>query len=287
MDQFQDIRSEMILTMAEMGMRVELHHHEVATAGQCEIDLRFAPMLEMADTLMKYKYAIKNVARRNNKTATFMPKPIFGDNGSGMHCHQSLWKNGQPLFYDEGGYAGLSEAAIYYIGGLLKHAPSLLAFTNPTTNSYRRLVPGYEAPVNLMYSQRNRSACVRIPMYSSSPKAKRIEFRCPDPSCNPYLAFAAMLMAGLDGIENRIMPPAPIDKDLYELEPSEKREIKQTPGSLAEVLNALEADHQFLLRGGVFTPDVIETWIDYKRARELDQVNLRPHPYEFYLYFDI
>jgi len=287
MDQLQDLRSEMVLTMADMGMRVELHHHEVATAGQCEIDLRFAPMLEMADTLMKYKYAIKNVARRNGKTATFMPKPLFGDNGSGMHCHQSLWKGGKPLFYDEGGYAGLSEMAVYYIGGLLKHAPSLLAFTNPTTNSYRRLVPGYEAPVNLMYSQRNRSACVRIPMYSSSPKAKRIEFRCPDPSCNPYLAFSAMLMAGLDGIENRIMPPAPMDKDLYELEPSEKQDIKQTPGSLSDVLNALEADHQFLLKGGVFTPDVIETWIDYKRKRELDQVNLRPHPYEFYLYFDI
>jgi glutamine synthetase len=268
-------------------MQVELHHHEVATAGQCEIDLRFAPLLEMADTQMKYKYAIKNVARRHGKTVTFMPKPVFQDNGSGMHCHQSLWKGRDPLFFDEGGYAGLSESAIYYIGGLLKHAPALLAFTNPTTNSYRRLVPGYEAPVNLMYSQRNRSACCRIPMYSTSPKAKRIEFRCPDPSCNPYLAFAAMLMAGLDGIENRIMPPAPIDKDLYELEPSEKREIKQTPGSLAEVLNALEADHQFLLRGGVFTPDVIETWLAYKRERELDQVNLRPHPYEFYLYFDI
>jgi len=287
MDRFQDLRSEMILTMAEMGMRVELHHHEVATAGQCEIDLRFLPLLEMADTLMKYKYAIKNVAFRNGKTVTFMPKPVFQDNGSGMHCHQSLWKGGQPLFYDEAGYAGLSEMAIYYIGGLLKHAPALLAFTNPTTNSYRRLVPGYEAPVNLMYSQRNRSACVRIPMYSGSPKAKRIEFRCPDPSCNPYLAFSAMLMAGIDGIENRIMPPAPIDKDLYELEPSEKAEIKQTPGSLGEVLNALEADHQFLLRGGVFTPDVIETWIDYKRSRELEQVNLRPHPYEFFLYYDI
>ncbi len=287
MDQFQDLRNEMVLTMQDMGMRVELHHHEVATAGQCEIDLRFAPMLEMADTLMKYKYAIKNVARRNGKTATFMPKPVFMDNGSGMHCHQSLWKGGSPLFYDESGYAGLSETAIYYIGGLLKHAPALLAFTNPTTNSYRRLVPGYEAPVNLMYSQRNRSACVRIPMYSSSPKAKRIEFRCPDPSCNPYLAFSAMLMAGLDGIENRIMPPTPVDKDLYDLEASEKSEIKQTPGSLAEVLNALESDHQFLLKGGVFTPDVIETWIAYKRERELDQVNLRPHPYEFYLYFDI
>jgi len=287
MDQLQDMRSEMILTMAEMGMQVEVHHHEVATAGQCEIDLRFAPLVQMADDLMKYKYAIKNVARRNGKTATFMPKPVFQDNGSGMHCHQSLWKGRDPLFFDEAGYAGLSESAIYYIGGLLKHAPALLAFTNPTTNSYRRLVPGYEAPVNLMYSQRNRSACVRIPMYSSSPKAKRVEFRCPDPSCNPYLAFSAMLMAGLDGIQNRIMPPAPIDKDLYDLEPEEKHEIKQTPGSLGEVLSALEADHQFLLKGGVFTPDVIDTWISYKRERELEQVNLRPHPYEFYLYFDI
>ena len=287
MDQLQDIRSEMVLAMKAMGMRVEVHHHEVATAGQCEIDLRFSPLVEMADGLMKYKYAIKNVARRNGKTATFMPKPVFQDNGSGMHCHQSLWKGGKPLFFDEAGYAGLSEMAVYYIGGLLKHAPALLAFTNPTTNSYRRLVPGYEAPVNLMYSQRNRSACVRIPMYTSSPKAKRVEFRCPDPSCNPYLAFSAMLMAGLDGIQNRIMPPTPVDKDLYDLEPAEKKEIKQTPGSLAEVLDALESDHQFLLKGGVFTPDVIETWIDYKRSRELEQVNLRPHPYEFYLYFDI
>ena len=287
MDHYQDLRTEMVLAMQEMGMDVEVHHHEVGTAGQAEIDLRFGPMVQMADNMMKYKYAIRNVARRNGKAVTFMPKPIFMDNGSGMHCHQSLWKGSSPMFYDEGGYAGLSETAIYYIGGLLKHAPSLLAFTNPTTNSYRRLVPGYEAPVNLMYSQRNRSACVRIPMYSSSPKAKRIEFRCPDPSANPYLAFAAMLMAGLDGIENRIMPPAPVDKDLYELEPEEKGEIKNTPGSLAEVLNALEADHQFLLRGGVFTPDVISTWLDYKRTRELEQVNLRPHPYEFYLYFDI
>jgi glutamine synthetase len=287
MDHYQDLRSEMVLAMKDMGMEVEVHHHEVGTAGQAEIDLRFGPMVQMADALMKYKYAIRNVARRNGKAVTFMPKPIFMDNGSGMHCHQSLWKGNQPLFYDESGYAGLSESAIYYIGGLLKHAPSLLAFTNPTTNSYRRLVPGYEAPVNLMYSQRNRSACCRIPMYSTSPKAKRIEFRCPDPSCNPYLAFAAMLMAGLDGIENRIMPPAPIDKDLYELEPAEKREIKSTPGSLGEVLDALEADHQYLLRGGVFTPDVIDTWISYKRERELEQVNLRPHPYEFYLYFDI
>jgi len=287
MDHYQDLRSDMVLTMKEMGLDVEVHHHEVGTAGQSEIDLRFGPMVEMADNMMKYKYAVRNVARKAGKAVTFMPKPIFMDNGSGMHCHQSLWKNGQPLFYDESGYAGLSEMAIYYIGGLLKHAPALLAFTNPTTNSFRRLVPGYEAPVNLMYSQRNRSACVRIPMYSSSPKAKRIEFRCPDPSANPYLAFAAMLMAGLDGIENRIMPPAPVDKDLYELEPEEKGEIKNTPGSLGEVLNALEADHQFLLRGGVFTPDVISTWLDYKRTRELEQVNLRPHPYEFYLYFDI
>lgn len=287
MDHYQDLRSEMVLTMQAMGMDVEVHHHEVGTAGQAEIDLRFQPLVQMADALMKYKYAIRNVARRNGKAVTFMPKPIFQDNGSGMHCHQSLWKGGSPLFYDESGYAGLSENAIYYIGGLLKHAPALLALTNPTTNSYRRLVPGYEAPVNLMYSQRNRSACVRIPMYSTSPKAKRIEFRCPDPSCNPYLAFSAMLMAGLDGIQNRIMPPAPIDKDLYELEPAEKREIKNTPGSLGEVLDALEADHQFLLKGGVFTEDVISTWLDYKRSRELEQVSLRPHPYEFYLYFDI
>jgi glutamine synthetase len=287
MDHYQDLRSEMVLTMKQMGMEVEVHHHEVGTAGQAEIDLRFGPLVKMADDLLKYKYAIRNVARRAGKAVTFMPKPIFMDNGSGMHCHQSLWKGNSPLFFDEAGYAGLSEMAIYYIGGLLKHAPALLALTNPTTNSYRRLVPGYEAPVNLMYSQRNRSACVRIPMYSNSPKAKRIEFRCPDPSCNPYLAFAAMLMAGLDGIENRIMPPAPVDKDLYDLEPAEKGEIKSTPGSLGEVLDALEADHQFLLRGGVFTEDVISTWLEYKRTRELDQVALRPHPYEFYLYFDI
>ncbi|MFN3653261.1 MAG: type I glutamate--ammonia ligase [Armatimonadota bacterium] len=287
MDHYQDLRSEMVLTMKQVGMEVELHHHEVGTAGQSEIDLRFDTLVKMADTLMTYKYIIRNVARRAGKAVTFMPKPIFQDNGSGMHCHQSLWKGGKPLFFDESGYAGLSETAIYYIGGLLKHAPALLALTNPTTNSYRRLVPGYEAPVNLIYSQRNRSAAVRIPMYSNSPKAKRIEFRCPDPSCNPYLAFSAMLMAGLDGIENRIMPPSPIDKDLYDLEPAEKGEIKNTPGSLGEVLDALEADHQFLLRGDVFTEDVIRTWIDYKRARELEQVNLRPHPYEFYMYFDI
>jgi glutamine synthetase len=270
-----------------VGVPVEVHHHEVGTAGQAEIDMRFGTLLQMADSLMKYKWCIKNVARKAGKTVTFMPKPIFQDNGSGMHCHQSLWKGEQPLFFDERGYAGLSEMAIYYIGGLLKHAPSILAFAAPTTNSYRRLVPGYEAPINLIYSQRNRSACVRIPMYSNSPKAKRIEFRPPDPSANPYLAFSAMLMAGLDGVRNRIQPQAPIDKDLYDLEPEEKHEVKNTPGSLGEVLTALEQDHQYLLQGGVFTQDVIDTWIAYKREREMEQVNLRPHPYEFYLYYDI
>jgi glutamine synthetase len=287
MDHYQDLRTEMVLKLIECGIRTELHHHEVGTAGQSEIDLRFDTLVKMADAMMKYKYIIKNVARQAGKTVTFMPKPIFQDNGSGMHTHQSLWKGEQPLFFDERGYAGLSEMAIYYIGGLLKHAPSILAFAAPTTNSYRRLVPGYEAPINLIYSQRNRSACVRIPMYSNSPKAKRVEFRPPDPSCNPYLAFPAMLMAGLDGIRNRIQPPTPIDKDLYDLEPEEKHEVKNTPGSLGEVLSALEADHEFLLQGGVFTKDVIETWISYKRERELEQVALRPHPYEFYMYFDI
>jgi glutamine synthetase len=286
-DTLQDIRSEMVLQLQEVGVPIEIHHHEVATAGQCEIDMRFGPMIRMADSLMWYKYIIKNVARQHNKTVTFMPKPMYGDNGSGMHCHQSLWKGGQPLFYDEKGYAGLSEMARYYIGGLLKHAPALLAITNPTTNSYRRLVPGYEAPVNLVYSQRNRSAAIRIPVYSKSPKAKRVEFRCPDPSCNPYLAFAAMLMAGLDGIQNKIDPGEGIDKDLYDLEPEEKAQIAQAPGSLAEVLNALEADHAWLLKGNVFTPDVIETWIAYKRERELDQVNLRPVPMEYFLYYDV
>jgi glutamine synthetase len=286
-DSLQDIRSEMILTLMQVGVPIELHHHEVATAGQCEIDMRFGPLVRMADNLLWYKYIIKNVARRHNKTVTFMPKPMFGDNGSGMHCHQSLWKDGKPLFYDESGYAGLSEMARFYIGGLLKHAPALLAITNPTTNSYRRLVPGYEAPVNLVSSQRNRSAAIRIPVYSKSPKAKRIEFRCPDPSCNPYLAFAAMLMAGLDGVQNRIDPGLGIDKDLYDLEPEEKAQITQAPGSLAEVLNSLEADHDWLLKGNVFTPDVIETWIAYKRERELEPVNLRPTPYEYFLYYDI
>jgi len=243
--------------------------------------------LSSADKLMKFKYVVKNVARRNNRTVTFMPKPLYQDNGSGMHVHQSLWKDSRNLFWDERGYAGLSEIAVYYIGGLLKHAASILAFAAPTTNSYRRLVPGYEAPINLIYSQRNRSACVRIPVYSKSPKAKRIEFRPPDPSSNPYLCFAALLMAGLDGIQNRIMPPEPIDKDLYDLPPEEKAAVESTPGSLAEALNALEADHDFLLKGDVFTEDAIRAWIDFKRKRELDEVALRPHPHEFALYYDI
>jgi glutamine synthetase len=286
MDKLQDIRSEMVLKMIEAGIDVEVHHHEVGTAGQAEIDMRFKPMTKMGDQVLLYKYIIKNVAIAHGMTATFMPKPLFQDNGSGMHVHQSLWKDESNLFFDRNGYALLSDNARYYIGGLLKHAPALLAFAAPTTNSYRRLVPGYEAPVNLIYSQRNRSAAVRIPMYSDSPKAKRIEFRCPDPSCNPYLTMAALLMAGLDGIQNKIEPPAPIDKDLYELEPEEAVKIKSTPGSLAEVLDALEQDHEFLLRGDVFTRDLIETYIAYKREREADAVALRPHPYEFYLYYD-
>ncbi len=286
-DSLQNLRAKMCKVMAEIGVPVILHHHEVATAGQCEIGIRTDSLVKTADTLMKYKYVVKNVARRHGKTVTFMPKPIFMDNGSGMHVHQSLWRAGKNLFYDPNGYAGLSTIARHYIGGILHHAPSLLAFTSPTTNSYRRLVPGYEAPINLVYSQRNRSACVRIPMYSPSEKAKRIEFRCPDCSCNPYLAFAAMLMAGLDGIENRIEPPDPIDEDIYELSPEEKKHIKATPGSLGEVLDALERDHAYLLKGDVFTEDLIEVWIEYKRKREDDQIRLRPHPYEFALYFDI
>lgn len=285
-DRLQDLRSEMVLKLIEAGIDVEVHHHEVGTAGQAEIDMRFQTLTKMADQVLLYKYIIKNVAIENGLTATFMPKPLFGDNGSGMHVHQSLWKDGTNLFFDKDGYALLSETARHYIGGLLKHAPALLAFAAPTTNSYRRLVPGYEAPVNLMYSQRNRSAAVRIPMYSSSPKSKRIEFRCPDPTCNPYLAMSALLMAGLDGIVNKIEPPAPIDRDLYELEPEEAAKIKSTPGNLAEVLNALEDDHSFLLRGDVFTADVIEGYISYKREREVDPIALRPHPYEFHLYYD-
>src|SRR5438876_1579085 len=286
-DQLQDIRSEIILKMREVGVPVEVHHHEVGTAGQGEIDMRFAPLTKMADSVMYYKYIIRNVAAKHGKTATFMPKPIFGDNGSGMHTHQSLWKGETNLFWDERGYAQISETAKYYIGGLLQHAAALLALCAPTTNSYRPLLPGFEAPVNLVYSQRNRSAAVRIPMYSKSSKAKRVEFRCPDPACNPYLCFAAQLMAGLDGIRNRIDPGEPIDKDLYELEPEEAGRVKSTPGSLAEVLDALQKDHEWLLQGDVFTPDVVETWLTYKRERELAAVNLRPVPYEFYLYFDL
>jgi glutamine synthetase len=286
MDSLQDIRSEMMLTLEKVGVPVEVHHHEVGTAGQTEIDMRFDTLLKMADNLMKYKYVIKNVARRHGKTVTFMPKPIFQDNGSGMHVHQSLWTNGTNLFYGKGRYADLSEQAVHYIGGLLAHAPALLAFCAPTTNSYRRLVPGYEAPINLMYSQRNRSACVRIPMYSRSEKAKRIEFRSPDPSANPYLALSAILLAGLDGIQQKLEPPDPIDKDLYDLGPQEKSKVKSTPGSLDEALDALEKDHEFLLKGGVFTEDLIQTWLAYKRKKEVDAIRLRPHPHEFAMYFD-
>jgi glutamine synthetase len=285
-DKLQDLRTEMVLKMIDSGIDVEMHHHEVASAGQCEIDMRFDTLVTMADKLMKYKYIVKQVAYANGCIATFMPKPIFGDNGSGMHVHQSIWKNGEPTFYDEKGYAGLSESARFYIGGLLKHAPALLAFCAPTTNSYRRLVPGYEAPINLMYSARNRSACVRIPMVSKSPKAKRVEFRAPDPQANPYLAFSALLLAGIDGIQNRIEPPKPIDKDLYELPPAEKAGIQQTPGSLRATLQALKEDHEFLLRGDVFTTELIESYIEYKLENECDAVDLRPHPYEFYLYAD-
>lgn len=286
-DQLQDLRSEIILTMIKAGIPIEVHHHEVATAGQCEIDMKFNKLTTMADRVLLYKYIVKNVVRKHNKTATFMPKPIFKDNGSGMHCHQSLWNGDKPLFYDKNGYALISQLCKWYIGGLLKHAHSILAFAAPTTNSYRRLVPGYEAPVNLVYSARNRSAACRIPMYTDQPKAKRIEFRPPDPSCNPYLAFAAMLMAGLDGIRNKIDPGKPVDKNIYELSPEEAAGIKTVPRSLDEALNALEKDHDFLLEGGVFTKDVIDTWIEYKRTVEIDGVRLRPHPYEFYLYYDI
>jgi glutamine synthetase len=286
-DTLQDIRSEMILTMIECGVDVELHHHEVGTAGQCEIDLRFDTMTVMGDTLALYKYIIKNISRAHNMTATFMPKPLFEDNGSGMHTHQSLWKDGKNVFYDPQGYALLSDTALYYIGGLLEHLPSLCAIIAPTTNSYKRLVPGYEAPVNLAYSQRNRSACIRIPVYSKSERSKRVELRTPDPSCNAYLAMSAMLMAGLDGVQNRIHPGDPLDKDLYDLEPEELADIESAPGSLAEALDALEDDHEYLLKGSVFTEDVIETWIEYKRENEVDAINLRPHPYEFHLYYDI
>ncbi|MEP6462442.1 MAG: type I glutamate--ammonia ligase [Frankiaceae bacterium] len=286
-DHFTDLRSEMVRKLIEAGIEVEMQHHEVGTGGQAEIDFRFDTLLKTADNIMLFKYVVKNTARAAGHTVTFMPKPIFQDNGSGMHVHQSLWKDGSPLFYDELGYAGLSDTARHYIGGLLRHAPALLAWTNPTTNSFRRLVPGYEAPVNLVYSQRNRSACCRIPITGSNPKAKRVEWRVPDPSCNPYLAFAALLMAGIDGIKNKIEPPEPVDKDLYELAPDELSAVPTVPGSLEAVLDALEDDSDFLLEGGVFTPDVVETWIDYKRTAEVDAVRLRPHPYEFSLYYDI
>jgi len=285
-DSLHDLRGEMVRIMEEIGLTVEAHHHEVATAGQCEIDIRFSTLVHTADSLMKFKYVVKNTALRHGKTATFMPKPLFGDNGSGMHCHQSLWKDGQPLFPGNG-YAGLSQLALYYIGGLLKHARALAALIAPTTNSYKRLVPGFEAPVNLAYSRRNRSASIRIPLYTESPKAKRLEFRPPDPSCNPYLALAAQLMAGLDGILNRIDPGQPLDKDLYDLPPEELKNIPTMPGSLEEALKELEKDHEFLLKGDVFTEDFLKTWIDYKRHREVEEMALRPHPYEFALYYDI
>ncbi len=285
-DSLQDIRSEMVSLLEKLGISIEAHHHEVATAGQCEIDMRFAPLIQMGDQMMWYKYVIKNVARQFGKTVTFMPKPLFEDNGSGMHVHQSIWKKDKPLFAGNG-YAGMSDLAMHYIGGILKHARAICAFTNPTTNSYRRLVPGFEAPVNLAYSARNRSASIRIPMYSPSPKAKRLECRFPDPSCNGYLAFSAMLMAGLDGIEKKLSPGEPLDKDIYALGPEELAGIPNVPGSLEGALEALEADHEFLLKGDVFTEDVIETWIEYKTDKEVNPVKLRPVPYEFKLYFDV
>lgn len=284
-DTLQTLRSKFMLAMEKAGVPMDLHHHEVATAGQSEMSMTFTTLTRMADNLLLYKYIIKNIARQHGKTATFMPKPLFGDNGSGMHVHSSLWKGNKNIFYEEGGYAGLSQTAKYYIGGLLKHAPALLALTSPTTNSYRRLVPGYEAPVNIAYSQRNRSAICRIPA-TKNYKAKRVEFRAPDPSCNPYLAFSAILMAGLDGILNKIDPGEPQDRDLYELPTEEKKKIKQVPSSLPEVLNALESDHEFLLNGGVFTPDLLEEYVKYKRIHEVDAVRLRPTPHEFTLYFD-
>ena len=285
-DHTMDLRTEMMQAMIDVGLDVEAQHHEVASGGQCEIDLHFQPLVKMGDWMCMYKYIVKNVARKHNKTVTFMPKPLFGDNGSGMHTHISLWKNGEPLFAG-GGYAGLSDTALYAIGGILRHAPAICAFTNPTTNSYKRLVPGFEAPVNLAYSQRNRSAAIRIPMYSPNPRAKRIEFRCPDPSANPYLAFAAMLMAMIDGVQNKIHPGEPLDKDIYDLPPEELKNVPKTPASLEEALRALNDDHEFLLRGDVFTPDVIQTWIRYKMQREVDAIRMRPHPYEFCLYYDL
>ncbi len=287
MDHYQDLRSEMMLNLHRVGIETELHHHEVASGGQGEIGIRFDTLLAMGDKLMTFKYVLKATAWAAGKSLTFMPKPIFEDNGSGMHTHQSLWKGGQPLFFAETGYAGLSDTARWYIGGLLHHAHAVIAFSNPTTNSFKRLVPGYEAPVNLVYSQRNRSASCRIPLADKSPRAKRVEFRCPDSTSNPYLAFAAMLLAGLDGIENRIEPPEPVDKDLYDLAPEELSQVPQVPASLEAALDALEGDRGFLEAGGVFTDDLIDTWIAYKRRHEVDALRLRPHPYEFTLYYDV
>jgi glutamine synthetase len=284
-DQMADLRTQMVMTMQAVGIIIETHHHEVASAGQAEIDMKYDTLVKMADQVLWYKHIVRNVARAHGKTATFMPKPLYGDNGSGMHTHQSLWKGGKPLFAGDG-YAGMSDTALHYIGGLLKHAGAVCAFANPTTNSYRRLVPGYEAPVNLAYSARNRSASIRIPMYSSSPKAKRLELRSPDPSCNPYLAFAAMMMAGLDGIENRIHPGDPLDKDIYSLSPEELAEVPTVPGSLDAALDALHKDRSFLMKGDVFSNDLIDAWIAYKRENEADHVRLRPVPAEFQLYYD-
>ena len=286
MDKFQDLRTEMVLVLESLGIDIECQHHEVATAGQAEIDMRFKPLLQMADQLMWFKYVLKNVAHRHNRTVTFMPKPLFEDNGTGMHTHISIWNGDKPLFAGDQ-YAGVSQEALYAIGGILKHCNALCAFTNPTTNSYKRLVPGFEAPVNLAYSSRNRSAAIRIPMYSASPKAKRIEFRTPDPSCNGYLAFSAMLMAVIDGIQNKIDPGEPLDKNIYDLPPEELAEVESAPGSLEEALDALKDDHEFLLKGDVFTQDVIDMWIEYKTENEVNPVKLRPHPHEFFLYFDI
>src|ERR1700724_3233592 len=285
-DHYQDLRSEMVQTMIKCGLNIECHHHEVATGGQCEIDQRFDTLVKSADNMMLYKYVIRNVAYQYGKSVTFMPKPLFGDNGSGMHTHQSLWKGGTPLFAGDL-YAGLSQMALWYAGGLLKHARALSAIIAPTTNSYKRLVPGYEAPVNLAYSRRNRSAAVRIPVYSESPKAKRLEFRPPDPSCNPYLAFSAMLMAGLDGIKHKIDPGEPLDRDIFELDAAEAASIPSMPGSLDEALGELSKDHKFLLEGDVFTEEFIELWINYKKKNESDPVRMRTHPYEFHLFYDI
>ncbi|OFV84105.1 MAG: type I glutamate--ammonia ligase, partial [Acidobacteria bacterium RIFCSPHIGHO2_02_FULL_67_57] len=285
-DHYQDLRTEMVLALERCGLEVECHHHEVATGGQAEIDFRFQPLVKAGDAMMLFKYIVRNVAHQYGKTVTFMPKPLFQDNGSGMHTHQSLWMKDKPLFAGEL-YAGLSQTALWYIGGLLKHAPAVAAFAAPTTNSYKRLVPGFEAPVNLAYSRRNRSAAVRIPMYSPNPKAKRIEFRPPDPSCNPYLTYAALLMAGLDGIENKIDPGEPLDKDIYDLSPEELKHVPSLPGSLEESLRALERDHDFLLKGDVFSQEIIELWINYKMKNEVQAIRMRPHPYEFALYYDV